>query len=230
MINTKLPVRYLICVIITFWALSTTVMAQSTKDETFNEYSYTNIKFRNIENERVKNCFLEVYHHFDLSHDYDITLVQKKLKASTMRAQPIMSLKTLFTGVKKYRITLALYVKDSDEFLVSELPDAVLKGWFAHEIGHLVDYEPRSNFGMMVYGLRYIFSKEFKRRVEHDADSIAVANGFAEEILATKRFILENEFLGDDYKSIINKYYMSIDAIELYLEDDHAPTLPKIEI
>lgn len=172
---------------------------------------------------------MEVLNRYEALHQYDIRLVQKRIKASTMQAQPIVSLKSLFTGVKRYQIKLALYVKDSDQILVSDLPDDVLTGWFAHELGHIVDYEPRSNFGMIIYGLRYLFSDKFKRQAEHEADNIAVMNGFAAEIIATKRYILENDFLGDHYKSIITKYYMSIDDVGL-CEDEHAPMEPKIEL
>lgn len=229
MINTKFQFRYLIFIFILFCAVSNS-FAQNENTKTSEPNPYMNITFKNIQDQRIKDCFLEVYNRYDSLHDYEITLIQKRVKASTMQAQPILSLKSLFSGVKKYRIKLALYVKDSDDILVSELPEEVLTGWFAHELGHLVDYEPRSNFGMIVFGLRYIFSEKFKRSVEHDADSIAVAKGFAPEIIATKRFILENDFLGDNYKSAINKYYMSIDDVEIFMEEDHAPTLPKIEI
>ena len=172
---------------------------------------------------------MEVFNRYDALHQYDITLVQKRIKSSTMQAQPIISFKSLFTGVKRYQIKLALYVKDSEEILVSDLPEEVLTGWFAHELGHVVDYEPRSNFGMVIYGLRYVFSDKFKREAEHAADNIAVRNGFAADIIATKRYILENDFLGDRYKSIINKYYMSIDDVGV-CEDENVPVEPKIEL
>lgn len=227
--NTKIQIHFLILFLIKFCAV-VNLLAQSDNSETDTQHSHMNINFKNIDNQKIKDCFLEVYNRYDSLHEYDITLVQKKIKSSTMQAQPIISLKSFFTGVKKYRIKLAVYVKDSEEILISELPDDVLTGWFAHELGHLVDYEPRSNFGMIIYGLRYVFSEKFKRSAEHEADSIAVANGFAEEIIATKKFILYNDFLGDGYKSVINKYYMSIDDVEIFMDEDHAPTLPKIEI
>lgn len=229
MINTKFKIQHFIFTFILFCAV-TNIFAQNENPKSYEPNPYMNITFKNIQDQKIKDCFLEVYNRYDSLHEYDIILVQKKIKASTMQAQPILSIKSLFTGVKKYRIKLALYVKDSDDILVSELPDDVLTGWFAHELGHLVDYEPRSNFGMIIYGLRYVFSDKFKRNVEHDADSIAAAKGFAPEIIATKRYILENDFLSDEYKSVINKYYMSIDDVEIFMDEDHAPTLPKIEI
>ena len=229
MINMKFQIRYLIFVFVSLWAI-TNILAQNGNSETCETNSYTNIHFKNVTDQRIKDSFIDVYDAYGSIDEYDITLVQTKIKASTMQAQPIFNLKSVFTGVKKYRIKLALYVKDSDGILVSELPDDVLAGWFAHELGHLVDYHSRSNFGMIIFGLKYVLSDKFKRQVEHDADSIAVAHRFGAEIIATKRFILENEFLSDDYKTIIKKYYMSIDDVEIFREKDHTPELPKTEI
>lgn len=205
------------------------IPAQSQPAESSELKNPMNITFKNIQDQKIKDCFMEVFNRYETLHQYDITLVQKRIKSSTMQAQPIFSLKSLFTGVKRYQIKLALYVKDSDQILVSDLPDEVLTGWFAHELGHVVDYEPRSNFGMVMYGFRYVFSDKFKRQAEHTADNIAVINGFAAEIIATKRYILENDFLGDRYKSIINKYYMSIDDVGV-CEDENVPVEPKIEL
>ena len=196
MINTIFQIGYLILIFISFCAVTKSI-AQSEKIENNEQNPKMNITFRYINDQRIKDSFLEVFTHFDIAHDYDIPLVQNKLKATTMQAQPILHFKSFFTGVKKYRIKMAMYVKDSDDILVSELPDDVLRGWFAHELGHLVDYEARSSFGMIIYGFKYILSKKFKRSIEHRADSIAVANGFALGILAMKKFILENESLSE---------------------------------
>lgn len=189
-----------------------------------------NITFKNIESEKIKACFLEVYNRYEALHKYELTLVQKPINSSTMQAQPIVSIKSLFTGVRKYQIKLGIYVKDSDEIQVTDLPHEVLTGWFAHELGHVIDYEPRSNFGMIIYGIKYLYSQKFKRKAEHEADNYAVNHGFANEIIATKRYILENDFLGDSYKDIINKYYMSITDVEMCVEDNHTPVEPKIEL
>ena len=188
-----------------------------------------NITFENIENQKIIDCFMEVLNRYETLHQYKITLIQKRIKTSTMQAQPVVSLKTLFTGFHSYQIKLGHYLKDSEQYLVADLPDDVLTGWFAHELGHVVDYESRSGFGMILYGLRYVFSSKFKREAEHTADNIAVVHGFAAEIIATKRFILHNDFLGDKYKSIITKYYMSIDDVGL-CEDENTPVVPKIEL
>ncbi|MTI21699.1 hypothetical protein E1176_11765 [Fulvivirga sp. RKSG066] len=176
-------------------------------------------KFKNVENEKIKKSFLKVMNAYQSLHDYEVVLIQKPIKSSTMQAQPIIDFKGLLKGVKRYKINLAEYVRDSNELKVADLPKDVLTGWFAHELGHLVDYEPFSNLQMIRYGLKYLISPKFRREAEHAADYIAIDHGFKNEILATKRFILEHDLLEEDYKAKIRKYYLSIEQVEMCTVD-----------
>lgn len=187
------------------------------------------VHFKNVENEKIKNSFLKVMQSYTELHDADVTLVQGPLKASTMQAQPLLSLSQLFSPTQKYRVKLALLVRDSQELKVADLPEEVLTGWFAHELGHLVDYRPYSNFQMLFYGLKYVFSESFKKEAEHAADYIAIDHGFREEIIATKRFILENDLLDESYKAKIRRYYMPIEEAEVW-EHKHVPATPETGI
>ncbi|GAA5043345.1 hypothetical protein GCM10011506_46630 [Marivirga lumbricoides] len=172
-----------------------------------------NVIFKGVEDQRIKDSFLKVMKEYESLHDYQITLTQSRIKASTMQAQPIINLKSIFTGIKKYEIKLGVYVRDSETITVADLPEDVLTGWFAHELGHLVDYEAFSNIKMVLYGLKYLISEKFKIKVEHAADYIAIENGFRDEIIATKNFILNHETLEEAYKEQIRKYYLSVDDV-----------------
>lgn len=176
------------------------------------------INFCNVNNQKIKECFTNVLKRYDNLHKYEIHLHQKKLGNSTMKAQPIIKLKNLFTEVKEYKITVGYHVMDSDT-LVENIPETALEGWFAHELGHVSDYEQYSNLGMIVYGLKYIFSESFKKKVEHDADYIALKKGFKKEIIATKKYILLGGLFSDRYISNINKYYLPLKSIEQEPED-----------
>ncbi len=173
------------------------------------------VKFDNLKDERIKQVFLDVVNQFDELDGYKITVVRQKIKSATMQAQPVLTFGSLFTGTKHYKIKLSRYVRDSDKIAVGSLPEDVLKGWFAHELGHIVDYAPYSSFQMITYGMKYLYSKRFKREAEYAADFIAIENGFSKEIIASKLFILENEGLSDSYKAKIKKYYMPIETVEL---------------
>lgn len=188
---------------------------QPQNENPIQDSSDMHVFFENVTNQKIKKCFLTALKGYEALQDYNITLLQQPIKSSTMQAQPVIGLKSLISGVKSYRIKLAVYVRDSKKVKVADLPEDVLTGWFAHELGHIADYEPYSNFGMIRYGLKYLISDKFKRKVEHAADYMAIAHGYKDEILASKRWILENDLLDESYKAKIKKYYLSIKQVEL---------------
>jgi hypothetical protein len=184
------------------------------------ERDKVNINFVNIDDAVIRNTFIEVFAEYDKLHEYDMTLIQEELKNSTMQAQPIIGIANLFTGKKRYKVQLAESVCDAEELLIEEVPRVVLKGWFAHELGHIVDYEIRSNVSMIGYGLKYTFSDSFKKACEHQADSIAIEHGFHKEIIATKKFLLQNELISEAYKKKLRKYYMPISGVKMCLKEN----------
>lgn len=187
------------------------------------------VNFENVESKLIKQCFMKVMKHYNSLHQHEVILRQKRIESATMQAQPVLNAASFFTHVKRYKIVLGEYVRDSKELKVAELPEDVLTGWFAHELGHLVDYEDRSNWQMMVYGFKYLFSEEFRKKAEHKADYIAIDHGFHDEIIATKKFILENDLLEEDYKEKIRKYYLSIEDVEVCVSEK-AAVKPEISI
>lgn len=189
-----------------------------------------NIKFIGVESEKIKNCFLKAAKAYETLYEYEIILNQRHIKSSTMQAQPVIKLSRVFKGINAYQINLANYVRDSKSVKVADLPEEILTGWFAHELGHVVDYGDKSTIGMLIYGVKYVLSGKFKREVEHEADRIAISHGFVNEILTTKRFILESDFMGKSYKDKINKFYMSIADVELCIDQDQPVEAPKIEL
>lgn len=172
------------------------------------------LSFKGVEEERIQNCFKKVFKTYERLHTYDIVLEQNRVKGSTMQAQPIIGFNSLFNGVRKYKVKLGVYIKDSETARVADLPSDVLEGWFAHELGHLIDYEAYNNWQMIVYGLKYISSERFKKEVEHKADLYAIEHGFGQQIVAAKKFILGSPLFKEDYKNIIKKYYMPLQQVE----------------
>ncbi len=145
-----------------------------------------------------------------------VVLRRENLKNSTMRAFPGMVYDWPFEWRQVYYIDVAHHVRGREDLLVDELPNDVLKGWIAHELGHLSDYRERSLLGMIFYGLRYALSSSFLRSVEHRADELAVQAGFYGEVKATKQFI-ENELLTEKnaYSSKLKQSYMSLEELDI---------------
>ena len=177
----------------------------------------------------IRNSFLDVWQEYKELHNYGFDVIRSKLSSSTMQAQPVIELTDIFGKNRRYKLDVAEKVMDSGDLYIADLPENVLRGWFAHELGHIVDYENHSNFGMITYGVRYVLSDKFKREREHEADSIAIRHGFRADVIAAKKYILENDFISPAYQAQIRKYYMTINGAEL-CPDERIPVLPKIKL
>jgi hypothetical protein len=197
--------------------LITAVYANSLNTQK-NVQKEVSIEFKDVTNDRVKSIFKKVFMEYEILHDRKIILEQKRLKNTTMQAQPVIGLSSFFGNKRRYKITLAREVRDTP-LKVSQLPTKVLAGWFAHELGHLVDYEKHSNAGLISFGLKYLTSNQMKKEVEHEADSIAIEHGFAYELIATKKFLLESEHISVQYKDQLNEFYMPVTGVEMCIKD-----------
>jgi hypothetical protein len=139
---------------------------------------------------------------------------KKKIRSSIMQAQP------RFTSLLRQRKKRHYRVKISEEFKLIhsrmsmlQIPDTVMIGWIGHELGHILDYESKTNAGMIFFGYRYLFKSGFVKFAEMMADSLAVERGMGYYIIATKRFILDNADLPQGYKDKISRLYLSPDVI-----------------
>ncbi|MEQ8909125.1 MAG: hypothetical protein RIC95_08025 [Vicingaceae bacterium] len=195
------------------------VKKKTTEKADQNQSFEMSVHYKNIKDSVIRNSFQKVWEKYEALHQYEITLVQQSIEGSTMQAQPIITPRSLFTGVKRYRINIGYHVRDEESLKLNSLSEEVLTGWFAHELGHIMDYQQHSNLQMIAYGLKYYFSDKFKRIVEHDADYIAIANGFHQEILKTKRFILGDDRISPTYKSKIRKFYLPENQVIVCSED-----------
>lgn len=134
-----------------------------------------------------------------------------------MRAQPIFNTAFFHKSTRHYRVEISNHTSLSDHIQLKELPPAVLTGWFAHELGHVVDYLDRSALGMIGFGAAYLLFPAFVMGVERRADLFAIDHGFADEILATKQYILEHATLPERYKTRMQRFYLSADEVNLLL-------------
>lgn len=178
------------------------------------------VEFQNIDDAFVKSCFKKAVTGFKTLEHNTIILSQKSTPKTNMRAQPVLD-RYIFNKQKRtYKIEMSNHPNFAQYLKIEELPEVVLVGWFAHELGHVMDYFHRSASNMIQFGLGYWLFPNFRIGAERKADLYAIDNGFAKEILATKKFILEHSSLPNIYKKKIEKYYMSPDEVALMLEQN----------
>ena len=136
------------------------------------------------------------------------------IKKSTMQAQPRFS--KIFS--KRKNREYLIFIKEKFELgdintPIDNLPEDVMIGWLGHELGHIMDYEARTNTELVSFGINYLFSKKAIINAERTADRFAVEHGMKEYILKTKNFILNHADIPEKYKARIKKYYLSTEEL-----------------
>lgn len=170
--------------------------------------------------ESIKNEALKSLSFYPELKDTEIEFKYKDtIKKSTMQAQPTFG--SVFKSKKnrKYLILISKKIQIEDEsFTIDDIPSDVLVGWLGHELGHVLDYSSRSGMGMIIFGIKYLFSGTHIKEVERAADTFAINHGMGEYILITKNFILDNASFSEKYKAKLRKLYMSPEEVMHLIE------------
>lgn len=146
-------------------------------------------------------------------------VINDKMHNSFMQAQPIPIGLIRKRKYRKYKIQLMSSLMIGDSIIPTHLlPEDALMGWFGHEIGHIVDYENMDNIEIMIFGLRYLFSKNYVIRTEKRVDLIAIAHGLGKENIAWKEYVLGQPLLPKAYLDKIKQIYMPPSKVEEILK------------
>jgi len=141
-------------------------------------------------------------------------IFRKNIRSSVMQAQPVFHTLLRKRKDRRYRINISTHFSlIRCDMPVTEIPEEVMVGWIAHELGHIMDYEQRSNTGIISFGYRYLFSSKYVKEAERVADTYAVERGLGKHLIATKRFILDHAEIPQAYKNKITRLYLSPDVI-----------------
>lgn len=165
-------------------------------------------------NIRINEAFLIVRKRFDYLKDVAVNLEHREIPSSSMRAQPVINTRFFDVNTRLYKIQVALVSKIDGKTAMDDLPQDVLVGWLAHELGHVCDYKNRPWWSMIIYAVLYVTSDKYKKKAEQRADEFAITNGFKQDILITKRYMLNHNEMDEKYKKQLEKYYYSPEDIE----------------
>lgn len=176
------------------------------------------IEFKNIKQNFVRNCFRKALQGYPELAERKITLLMRPVARTNMRAQPVIDFYFFNKKRRRYKIEISNHPNFARYLSLEDLPETVLVGWFAHELGHVLDYLHRSAWNMIKFGLGYWWFHNFRIGAERKADVFAIQNGFADEVIATKKYILEQSSLPNRYKDQIRKYYLSAEEIAMMVD------------
>lgn len=150
----------------------------------------------------------------DLKDTHINFVFKQHINGSVMQAQPLPVSIFKNRENRQYQINISSMLKLVHSATpIHQLPENILVGWIGHELGHIMDYEQRSKWGLVKFGIAYLFSKRQRQLNETMADTYAVNHGLAPYIIETKRFILNNAELPKAYKEKIARLYLSPDDI-----------------
>ncbi|MFQ5961739.1 MAG: hypothetical protein ACE5MG_10100 [Candidatus Methylomirabilales bacterium] len=97
-------------------------------------------------------------------------------------------------------------------------PEDVVRGAIAHELAHQVSYQRRSFLGRFWFLRNYLFSPSGRRRVEREADEIAIRRGYGREIVQVRIYQFH---YGDKKRAEVEKkIYLPVEALEELIEEE----------
>ncbi len=180
--------------------------------------------------ESIKKEVIEAILFYPELYDTEIEFKFKdNIKKSTMQAQPRFSSFFKAKENREYVILISRKIQiDGEKFIMKDIPSDVKIGWIGHELGHVMDYRERTNMGMLLFGLKYLFSPMHIKEVERAADTYAIQHGMGDYILTTKNFILENAHLSEKYKERIRNLYISPEEVMELINKNKVEEEPEI--
>jgi hypothetical protein len=158
---------------------------------------------KQIPPEIEKNVLIALSFYPELKNAKIHFILKKNIKTSVMQAQPVFTSLLRKRKNRRYRINISAHFNlIHSDLPILEIPDTVFIGWIGHELGHILDYEGKTNAQIVSFGYRYLFHPTFVKHAE-----------MGHYIVATKRFILDHAELPQAYKDKIRRLYLSPDVI-----------------
>src|SRR5687768_15939745 len=116
----------------------------------------------------IRTNVLKALSHYPELKTTKIRFVFKKnIRKSVMQAQPVFGSLLKTRRHRAYQINISAMFRLTHNITpIHQLPDEILIGWIGHELGHIMDYESRSNVGMVAFGYKYLSSGAYIKQVE----------------------------------------------------------------
>ncbi len=152
--------------------------------------------------------FREVLANYPEIKSSSVELVFTEKKRHMMWARPRIG--SFFKKDMKYLVFVSTDTMYSG-FIDTLSVDAIL-GWYAHELGHVVDYERKSRLNIFWMGIQYLFSPKGRARMEYRADKIAIEHGYGCELLASVN--TSKKHLPNWKKKQVERFYLKSAQLE----------------
>lgn len=131
-----------------------------------------------------------------------------------MAAQPDPDFLLKNPKKRSYKILINKMSEKKLGYSIEALTLNQLVGIFGHELSHICQYKMRRNFGLAIMLINYL-TTDFSKKVEFEADIIAIKHGLGWQVYDFTSFILNNANLNKIYRNKkLRDYYSEKDILE----------------
>ncbi len=142
-------------------------------------------------------------------HKVNIEIVSTPIYLATMKCRPKIT--SFLLPWKKHDYVISVNSKKNFSrysIPIGSLNDIVLTGWFAHELGHIVQYEKMNLIEFITFPFRYFLDLDFRKNFEIGATDIARAIGFENEFSEVEKFLMNDGRINKKYRDRFKKFYV----------------------
>lgn len=132
-------------------------------------------------------------------NDIDVIFRNKKHRG-------VFECRPLFFSKYKYVIYISTREPFREFFL--DMDNEIIKGWLAHEFGHIVQYRRMNSFELFWTGVKYLLSHSFRKKFELEANHIAYGMGYEDNLRRSIDYYLESKYLSKKFKNNLRKFYV----------------------
>jgi hypothetical protein len=128
-----------------------------------------------------------------------------------MAARPTIDFLFRKKNKRKYILIISTNPKNHSRKFFHSMSLSAKTGILGHEYAHFLDYENKSNVGLLFFTLRYLLQR---KKIERETDKVAIERGLGEEMLNYNLHIRKSKLLSKEYLRKKKKYYLSATEIE----------------
>lgn len=132
---------------------------------------------------------------------------------TTMTSRPRMLSVFRKKDKRSYKITIGNKDGYKPAQLVNTAPFNALVGVLGHELAHVEDYSNRSGWAVTWMGIKYVFSKKYRRRMEYYTDSLAMSKGLQWQVYHYSHYVVNTADVDEDYRQYKLDIYMSPEQV-----------------
>ncbi len=157
----------------------------------------------------VLETFTNTKSRFFQLQNVNIELVPTPLYLATMKCRP-KTTSFLFPW-KKHEYVISVNSKEKFSrysIPVHSLNDILLTGWFAHELGHIVQYERMNLIEFITFPFKYFLDLDFRKNFEIEATDIAREVGFKNEFNEVENFLVNDQRVSKKYQERFKRFYV----------------------